>query len=342
MKEIKPMNLHTEKEAFYELIELAADHFGYERSHVEKDYWVSKTLKGIAASEFAGRTYFKGGTSLSKGYDLIQRFSEDLDLFVFSGDKNSSIRTEKNINRALFYYLKKYNQDIDDEPEVQSGGDFRKLYFTYDKVYEGGGLKDKLEIEIKCCDLADKSAIYYPSETKNIKSIITQYLEAIRNTDLIEKFNLDGFDFQCLSPKKTICDKISRLVRLSYSENSKEMIVKYIRDVYDLYQLFQCHEYEVFLSSDEFCEAMLQVTIEDNQNGNSKSYLPLSEAPLFMNPKELMKLREVATAFNEDLPKLLFDKENIPSLEDVISVLSEYKKALIGFDFYRKRQKEKE
>ncbi len=335
------MNLHTESEAFRELIELAADYFGYERSHVEKDYWVAKTLKGIAGSEFADRTYFKGGTCLSKGYDLIERFSEDLDLFVFTGDKESSISAEKKLNRDLFYYIKEQNKDIDDAPEVQSGGDFRKLYFAYDKAYEGGGLKDRLEVEIKCCDLSDKSTIYYPSEPKNIKSIITQYLEETGNTDLVEKFTLAGFDFQCLSPKKTICDKISRLVRLSYSDNSGEAIAKYIRDVYDLYQLSQCPEYEDFLESDEFLIAMLQVTVEDNQNNNSKSHLPLSVAPLFKNPEEIMKLREVAKAFNEDLPKLLFNKENIPSLEDVISVLSEYRDALIKFDFYRKRLNEK-
>ena len=34
------MNLHSDKEAFKEIIALAAEHFGYEQSHVEKDYWV--------------------------------------------------------------------------------------------------------------------------------------------------------------------------------------------------------------------------------------------------------------------------------------------------------------
>ena len=40
------MNLHSDKEAFKEIIALAADHFGYEQSHVEKDYWVSKDTAG--------------------------------------------------------------------------------------------------------------------------------------------------------------------------------------------------------------------------------------------------------------------------------------------------------
>ena len=71
------MNLHSDKEAFKEIIALAAEHFGYEQSHVEKDYWVSKILRDISLSEYADKTYFKGGTSLSKAYGLIERFSED-------------------------------------------------------------------------------------------------------------------------------------------------------------------------------------------------------------------------------------------------------------------------
>ena len=70
------MNLHSDKEAFKEIIALAAEHFGYEQSHVEKDYWVSKILRDISMSEYADKTYFKGGTSLSKAYGLIERFSE--------------------------------------------------------------------------------------------------------------------------------------------------------------------------------------------------------------------------------------------------------------------------
>ena len=49
------MDLHSDKEIFKELIALAADHFGYEQSHIEKDYWVCKILKEIALSEYKER-----------------------------------------------------------------------------------------------------------------------------------------------------------------------------------------------------------------------------------------------------------------------------------------------
>jgi len=60
------MNLHSDKEALKEIIALAAEHFGYEQSHVEKDYWVSKILHDISISEYRDKTYFKGGLLFQK------------------------------------------------------------------------------------------------------------------------------------------------------------------------------------------------------------------------------------------------------------------------------------
>ena len=49
---------------------------------VEKDWWVVQTLKIIFEMEIAEHLVFKGGTSLSKAWKLIERFSEDIDLAV--------------------------------------------------------------------------------------------------------------------------------------------------------------------------------------------------------------------------------------------------------------------
>ena len=54
------MNLHLHNDAFRELVELSAHHFGYEQSHVEKDYWVCKILQELTFSDFARNVYLKG------------------------------------------------------------------------------------------------------------------------------------------------------------------------------------------------------------------------------------------------------------------------------------------
>ena len=61
-----------------------ADETGLPAVQVEKDFWVNQVLRGVtrAASALDREVVFKGGTSLSKAYGLIERFSEDVDVLV--------------------------------------------------------------------------------------------------------------------------------------------------------------------------------------------------------------------------------------------------------------------
>ena len=313
------MNLHSDKEAFKEIIALAAEHFGYEQSHVEKDYWVSKILRDISMSEYADKTYFKGGTSLSKAYGLIERFSEDLDLFVFTGDKGASKQAEKTLNKKL----------------SETGGNYRKLYFSYDNVFQGVGLKEHLEVEIKSCDLPDKKLMFYPADKRVIKSIVTAFLESIGQEELISTYGLESFETQCINPRKTICDKVSRLVKLSYNEDAAALLAKHIRDVYDLSALYHNQEYNDYLHSEDFLDAMYRVTIEDGLNKNSRSHLSLADAPIFKDAEAVMALPEVTTAYTTDLKKLTFDKSKMPPIGKAVEALKNLHEILVKFEKYR-------
>ena len=76
------MNLHKNKEAFRAAIRAAGDHFNIREIFVEKDYWVTFILKRLSQSDNRDKVVFKGGTSLSKVFKLIGRFSEDIDLAI--------------------------------------------------------------------------------------------------------------------------------------------------------------------------------------------------------------------------------------------------------------------
>jgi predicted nucleotidyltransferase component of viral defense system len=58
----------------------AAIRSGITAKAIEKDWWVTLTLKALFESPYAKFFIFKGGTSLSKGWKLIERFSEDIDI----------------------------------------------------------------------------------------------------------------------------------------------------------------------------------------------------------------------------------------------------------------------
>lgn len=74
--------VHDDAE-FEDLLRIVADARGLSLGLVEKDYWVTHALWALHAQGF--EIWFKGGTSLSKGFGLIERFSEDLDLKVEPG-----------------------------------------------------------------------------------------------------------------------------------------------------------------------------------------------------------------------------------------------------------------
>jgi hypothetical protein len=70
-----------EHDEFEQAMIRAAGQFGVNEQFVEKDYYVTEILR-IVADRLGDKAMFKGGTSLSKGWGLISRFSEDVDLFV--------------------------------------------------------------------------------------------------------------------------------------------------------------------------------------------------------------------------------------------------------------------
>ena len=72
--------LHSNRELFEQTVLRTADATGIAASIIEKDYYVTEFLRKLAS--YQPDIVFKGGTSLSKCYKLIQRFSEDIDLNV--------------------------------------------------------------------------------------------------------------------------------------------------------------------------------------------------------------------------------------------------------------------
>jgi len=77
---------------------------------IEKDWWIMMTLKALFSASFAEHVVFKGGTSLSKGWNLIERFSEDIDLaidrtlFGFGGELSK--RDIKNLRKKSEKYIR--------------------------------------------------------------------------------------------------------------------------------------------------------------------------------------------------------------------------------------------
>src|SRR3984885_9846766 len=127
---------------FEQAVIRAAEHFrgqGLRPAIIEKDCYVTEALRIIAA-EVGDKIIFKGGTSLSKGWNLIQRFSEDIDLFLDPLAFTPPLG-KKGIDREL----KKLRDAIAahpaltfvDEESVTIGGFGRNDRFSYKQRFGG-------------------------------------------------------------------------------------------------------------------------------------------------------------------------------------------------------------
>lgn len=81
----------------YEVIRYTADKMGFSDVVIEKDWWVCMVLRAVFQSKYRELIVFKGGTSLSKAYNIIERFSEDVDLIIdryFLGFEDATSKTQ--------------------------------------------------------------------------------------------------------------------------------------------------------------------------------------------------------------------------------------------------------
>lgn len=99
------LRLSVEERKLY--FEQASANLGFSPAIVEKDFWVCWALRELfTMPEWKDHLLFKGGTSLSKGYGLIKRFSEDIDIVIsreklgFAGDHSLSNNQLKKLRKA--------------------------------------------------------------------------------------------------------------------------------------------------------------------------------------------------------------------------------------------------
>jgi predicted nucleotidyltransferase component of viral defense system len=98
--------LHDHKD-FPDLLQIIEEETGILAGLVEKDYWIMHALYGLKKQGY--NFQLKGGTSLSKGFGIIERFSEDIDLHItppqeLGINENPNNSNAKNIERKKQYY----------------------------------------------------------------------------------------------------------------------------------------------------------------------------------------------------------------------------------------------
>ncbi|MHA4984929.1 nucleotidyl transferase AbiEii/AbiGii toxin family protein [Cetobacterium somerae] len=268
------MKLHEDLEIFKILIQMAAGSFGVTPVYIEKDYWVTYVLKNLFTSEYKDKVIFKGGTSLSKAYSLIKRFSEDVDLQLinFEGSEHQKKSLMKKIEAAATVGL----TPQPNHPRENKRGSIRKTVYKYQKSIEGEFFQasDDFIFEINGMSIPE------PWEAKEIETDIAKYLSLKGLYNEIKEFELETFSVNVLNKERTFVEKIFAVLDYSFEDDYRTELEKKIRHIYDIHKLYRNEEVKEFFKSDNFFELCSKVVVENDFFGKRKTTI-YSESRFF-------------------------------------------------------------
>jgi hypothetical protein len=229
----------------------AVQHFraeGLRPAIIEKDYYVTEALRIIAATA-GDRIIFKGGTSLSKGWNLIQRFSEDIDIFLDPAAFEPCLG-----KRSIDRELKRLRDLIGGHPaltflENESrtvGGFGRADRFLYEQHFGGAG-----EVAPHVLVEAGTASGREPTAVIELRSYVGQFLHQ-KGLSLGAEDEA-AFSMRLLHFRRTFVEKLFAIhSKVELLKRDGRPLGAYARHYYDLFQLAAQEEVMTMLGSDEY------------------------------------------------------------------------------------------
>lgn len=232
------------------VLEQAAAKVGLPVESVEKDLWVTAVLECVFSLSYANKFVFKGGTSLSKVWNRIERFSEDIDLaidrslFGFEGDltvkqikslrKKSSLFVKERIAADLTATLESLGLLSRCEVEAEEDGEGDRTYPEPRRIFvryaplmpiAAGYVKPVVMLEI------GSRSLFEPFEFRNVDSLVSQTTKIETSTRAV--------NIPTAVPEKTFLEKAFLLHEL-FSTDAGAKVDRKSRHLYDLARMMDC------------------------------------------------------------------------------------------------------
>jgi hypothetical protein len=245
-----------ERRDFDQLLTIVASDRGLDPMLVEKDYWIMHGLWGLQAQGFV--IELKGGTSLSKGFGVIHRFSEDIDIrieppadmHVKTGrnqDKPSHIASRQSYydelaKRISIPGIESVERDTFFDDEKMRSAGIRLFYSP--RVASLAGVKDGILLELGFDDTA-------PNRPVTISSWALDFaLE--RGVKVIDN---RAVNVPCYAPTHTFVEKIQTIsTKYRRLAEAKEFPANFLRHYYDVYCLLNLQEVQKFMKTPAYEE----------------------------------------------------------------------------------------
>jgi Nucleotidyl transferase AbiEii toxin, Type IV TA system len=251
-----PGFLH-EREDFQALLETAAQAEKIDDPIlVEKDYWIMHALYGL--DQLALTFQLKGGTSLSKGFGIIHRFSEDVDIKIepFDGidvdtnpghTKTAHVETREKFFDALrdkivISGIIAVERDTDFDDEYLRNAGIRLRYKSFYGLKEG--LKDGILLEAG-----------FSKTSPNQPVVISSWAHNFAVERGVPCRDNRAPKVSCYNPEYTFVEKLQTIARKfrQFEENGR-MSSNFLRHYYDVAQLLDLERVSKFIGSEEYAE----------------------------------------------------------------------------------------
>ncbi|MDO8777428.1 MAG: nucleotidyl transferase AbiEii/AbiGii toxin family protein [Burkholderiaceae bacterium] len=251
--------LHDRKN-FGQLLAVVADERGLDPTLVEKDYWIMHGLWGLQAQGF--RFELKGGTSLSKGFGMIHRFSEDIDIRI-EPPEGMDVKTGRNHDKAAHIASRRRFYDwltaqiripgitqverdtgFDDE-KLRSAG-IRLSYPS--RTMALAGVKDGILLELGFDDTAPNRPVTISSWAWD--TAFERGVDAIDNR---------AIDVLCYAPTHTFVEKLQTIsTKYRRLGEAQAFPANFLRHYYDVYCLLDLEEVQSFMKQPAYQLRKLQ------------------------------------------------------------------------------------
>ncbi len=282
---------------FKDICEAARDKYKASLQIVEKDYWVMHVIWALTQNAY--NFELKGGTSLSKGWELISRFSEDVDIHIHP-PKDMEVYSGKNHDKEKHRESRNqfYNWLVSDLKIEGASSILRDSTWEDPKIRNCG-------IAVKYPSIFDQTSVVKPhvllevgfaQVEPNEKLTISSWV-----SDIAASANLDVIDnravgIKCYLPEYTFVEKLSAISKkFAQQQVHKILPQNFIRHYYDVYQLLGTERIQRFIGTKEYAQHKEQMF----RRSSSES---LANDPAFLlNDAETRKLYEASYVSKEDL-----------------------------------------
>lgn len=307
-------------------IDTAAERLGISSTAIEKDYWVTQVLRTLGR-DFGEDFVFKGGTSLSKGYGILERFSDDIDILVLRGDrgKGATDRLMKSMGEAAA-------TAAEGQAERYGGsetGVHRAYRVSYPATYrstEAVPTSVLLEMGVRGGP--------NPHERMSIGSLLGSALGAA-GENLGPYDDLQPFEVPVLHPGRTLLEKLygihdlAKQLRANSLEADK--LLRNGRHFYDVYQLLG-RARVLELLADRTLAEQIMASIEQasqeafNATGELRPDGGFAASPAFDCDSDVS--RQMRRAYEAIMPALYFGAEPLPTWDEICQRVQEQRQLL--------------